>query len=319
MHRPATLVLAALLPSLACVLPNPDFDGSEAGSATGLSTGVSSATATATTTTDTATTSTASASTASASETATATTEPTSGTLTTTGSTSGTSGTGSSGSDSDTSGGVGVCGDGSVDPGEECDDGNPDGGDGCSALCHTEPTGILLGEESTTEQAGDGNLFENGTCSSVFVGLEGRLDVEQWHCRPSFLCADLNLGPDLKPAWTDDGKSGPFGDPCFQPATAWARPCPPDHALVGTSGRVGSVFDKIQPRCAPIEITEGPDGFAIGTGAIVDLEAVGSDGGDPYGPYDCPPNAVAVAATLRAGNRLEALRFTCASLGLSYD
>jgi cysteine-rich repeat protein len=33
----------------------------------------------------------------------------------------------------------GLCGNGSLDPGEECDDGNTVGGDGCSALCLNEP------------------------------------------------------------------------------------------------------------------------------------------------------------------------------------
>lgn len=33
---------------------------------------------------------------------------------------------------------VGVCGDGTVDPGEECDDGNVDDGDGCSSTCTNE-------------------------------------------------------------------------------------------------------------------------------------------------------------------------------------
>lgn len=33
----------------------------------------------------------------------------------------------------------GVCGDGAVDAGEQCDDGNRDGGDGCSATCRLEP------------------------------------------------------------------------------------------------------------------------------------------------------------------------------------
>jgi cysteine-rich repeat protein len=31
-----------------------------------------------------------------------------------------------------------VCGDGALDRGEECDDGNPTGGDGCSATCHLD-------------------------------------------------------------------------------------------------------------------------------------------------------------------------------------
>lgn len=36
---------------------------------------------------------------------------------------------------------AGACGDGAVDPGEECDDGNNENGDGCSADCVIEPCG----------------------------------------------------------------------------------------------------------------------------------------------------------------------------------
>jgi TonB family protein len=32
-----------------------------------------------------------------------------------------------------------VCGNGTVEAGEQCDDGNTVGGDGCSSLCQTEP------------------------------------------------------------------------------------------------------------------------------------------------------------------------------------
>lgn len=36
---------------------------------------------------------------------------------------------------------IGMCGDGTVDPAEDCDDGNTTDGDGCSARCGFEPTG----------------------------------------------------------------------------------------------------------------------------------------------------------------------------------
>jgi len=48
------------------------------------------------------------------------------------------------------------CGDGNLDPGEECDDGNNADGDGCSAQCTTEP--------STEPYCGDGNLDEGEEC-----------------------------------------------------------------------------------------------------------------------------------------------------------
>lgn len=45
------------------------------------------------------------------------------------------------------------CGDGSVDPGEECDDGNTRSGDGCSLICRVEPAACTPG---TTQCAGPG-------------------------------------------------------------------------------------------------------------------------------------------------------------------
>ena len=44
------------------------------------------------------------------------------------------------------------CGDGNLDPGEECDDGNNLDGDGCSSQCTIEP------------YCGDGNLDEGEEC-----------------------------------------------------------------------------------------------------------------------------------------------------------
>ncbi|MEZ4385425.1 MAG: hypothetical protein R3A79_29135 [Nannocystaceae bacterium] len=73
-----------------------------------------------------------------ASTTGTSTTGATETTTDTSGSTS--DGTGSTTAvDTETSGGA-VCGDGKQDPGEECDDGNNEDQDGCSAECLTEGT-----------------------------------------------------------------------------------------------------------------------------------------------------------------------------------
>ena len=49
-----------------------------------------------------------------------------------------------------------ICGDGVLDPGERCDDGNKVNGDGCSAICEVETTAAedcaAVGDED-----GDGN------------------------------------------------------------------------------------------------------------------------------------------------------------------
>jgi|GEM_PF-5719499 len=58
------------------------------------------------------------------------------------------------------------CGDGTVDTGEGCDDGNNVGGDGCSALCQVEPIcgdgNLDLGEECD-----DGNNLDGDGCSAT--------------------------------------------------------------------------------------------------------------------------------------------------------
>lgn len=62
-----------------------------------------------------------------------------------------------------------ICGDGTVDDGEECDDGNTDSGDGCSSDCKTEGTGKYCGDGNvdTTEECDDGNIISGDGCSSV--------------------------------------------------------------------------------------------------------------------------------------------------------
>ena len=65
---------------------------------------------------------------------------------------------------------AGVCGDGTVDAGEECDDGNNTGGDGCSANCTTEDGNTIDPTETEpTEETGELKIIENG-CGCRTVG-----------------------------------------------------------------------------------------------------------------------------------------------------
>jgi cysteine-rich repeat protein len=55
-----------------------------------------------------------------------------------------------------------VCGDGHLDPGEECDDGNQTGGDGCSGACTKEAgftCSTVTQQDSTTCQSGSGDCL----------------------------------------------------------------------------------------------------------------------------------------------------------------
>jgi len=56
------------------------------------------------------------------------------------------------------------CGNGALDPGEQCDDGNLFSGDGCSSFCRNEICGD--GALVTCEQCDDGNLAGGDSCSA---------------------------------------------------------------------------------------------------------------------------------------------------------
>jgi|GEM_PF-6253016 len=61
----------------------------------------------------------------------------------------------------------GVCGDGVIDAGEECDDGNATSGDGCSATCTTETTPVCGNEVvEGDEECDDGNTIDGDGCSA---------------------------------------------------------------------------------------------------------------------------------------------------------
>jgi len=65
---------------------------------------------------------------------------------------------------------VGDCGNGILDPGEQCDDGNAVPGDGCSASCRLEVCGN--GIRDAGEQCDDGNTVSGDGCSAA-CRLEG--------------------------------------------------------------------------------------------------------------------------------------------------
>jgi trimeric autotransporter adhesin len=58
------------------------------------------------------------------------------------------------------------CGDGIVDPFEECDDGNPTDGDGCSVRCTIERCGDGILERVHGEECDDGNSADGDGCSA---------------------------------------------------------------------------------------------------------------------------------------------------------
>ena len=59
------------------------------------------------------------------------------------------------------------CGNGMVNNGEECDDGNTMSGDGCTAMCLTEECGDGVDNNGDAEECDDGNPDNTDTCTSL--------------------------------------------------------------------------------------------------------------------------------------------------------
>jgi len=127
-----------------------------------------------------------------------------------------------------------TCGNGVVDPGETCDDGNRVSGDGCTALCQREadwdcPTPNAActrvttcgdGKLSGTEACDDGNTTAGDGCAADCSGVE-----PGWQCRvPGKPCGPL-CGDGLLTAGEGcDDKNVVSGDGCSsrcQPEPGW--------------------------------------------------------------------------------------------------
>ena len=146
-----------------------------------------------------------------------------------------------------------VCGNGQVEAGEQCDDGNVVAGDGCSPTCQTEPR-CGNGVVEAGEQCDDGNLVAGDGCSAACqneqvapatpiaargatIRLAGSLDAAdpRW-ARPSAACGAGAAGKPydafrivnntgvaqqltITAAWAGDGFLHVFNDP-FDAAAA---------------------------------------------------------------------------------------------------
>lgn len=142
------------------------------------------------------------------------------------GSSSGTGSSGNDGGDDLTLPPDANCGDGKVQgTNEKCDDGNKDGGDGCSVACQVEPdwecpeaggacVSIAIcgnGIVTSAEVCDDGNMVDGDGCSANCGTVE-----PGWQCRvPGRKCIpDCGDGMMLGGEKCDDGKPPADGDGC---------------------------------------------------------------------------------------------------------
>ncbi len=86
------------------------------------------------------------------------------------------------------------CGNGFVDPGEQCDDGNLVGGDGCNALCIDEANPCGNGMPDPGEDCDDGNLDNTDACLDTCVAAS---------CGDGFIQTGVEECDDANPDNTD--------------------------------------------------------------------------------------------------------------------
>src|SRR5574338_170218 len=75
-----------------------------------------------------------------------------------------------------------ICGDGRLDPGEQCDDGNMGNADGCSSTCAIEMTcgnGVMEG----SEEWDDGNVTSGDGCSASCASESQYMYAVSWSFR----------------------------------------------------------------------------------------------------------------------------------------
>lgn len=91
-----------------------------------------------------------------------------------------------------------ICGNGVIEEGEECDDGNQQGGDGCSQSCKVESNGQVCGDGiripndwGSLEDCDDGNLLNGDGCSANCTVEIG------WTCLERSLIEKVAPKPDV--------------------------------------------------------------------------------------------------------------------------
>jgi cysteine-rich repeat protein len=108
-----------------------------------------------------------------------------------------------------------ACGDGIVDSGEQCDDGNTNNGDGCSSTCQTEGPPNVCGDGALggSEQCDDGNTTAGDGCSADCKS-EFKI-TSNWTFKNAGQTTTCPNGYDTAAVYTQplDGQGQPVGSP----------------------------------------------------------------------------------------------------------
>lgn len=183
------------------------------------------------------------------------------------------------------------CGDGVLDPaeGEFCDDGNTEGGDGCSADCFGEA--LRLGGSSETAYADDSTINlapSSADCGRDAVGAGFHVQSGSWVDRIGLLCqpVDLSFRPDGgrfdSDAVGDEG--GGKDDTVLQ--------CANGEYLVALSATHDSHFRALTGHCRPAASIRAAASNEHGTNQTMELDTGRRSGSATTTLLACPNGSV---------------------------
>ena len=162
-----------------------------------------------------------------------------------------------------------LCGDGIMDPGEQCDDGNRTGGDGCSSICTNETPQAACGDGQldADEACDDGNVASSDGCSATCAIESKFATTANW----SFRDVATNT-PTACPVGFDTASvTSQLVD---DTGTAVAGKVFVDKFnCADATGQITSVFQGRYQTFVTIENTDGTQQYAQTVSAIVDLTA----------------------------------------------
>jgi hypothetical protein len=228
-----------------------------------------------------------------------------------------------------------LCGNGTLDSNEACDQGKGNGTTAscCRSDCQLVPLGttcreaasdcdvaeVCSGTEPTCPpdafaaagsscNVGDGDLCDEscdgaGTCAAVALVCDDMSAATADACFAQSGCAHLGLD-----SGSDTMLQGNTGG-----GTLYPDACPPGQVLVGFNAEVGASFDKIQMVCGTLVLG---DNTAVTLSAGATLPMHGNTSGTPAGSM-CPVNQMVVGFEGRAGGLIDQLTLRCAPLVLT--
>ncbi len=174
--------------------------------------------------------------------------------------------------DSSTTMPAGFCGDGIVDPGELCDDGDEDDSNGCTVACLPPPQLDLdqvMAPELTDIVGTPGSDSSPGLCPGALVGMGISGSLEIGVLRAKLACQSFDIIPIgegvFQVVLQGDESYGPYSGNMGEPDLVKGALCPEESPiLVGVNGWFGEPeMTKIEIRCAQLHLVPSGESYKV--------------------------------------------------------